>query len=178
VAARLHDIERLRMRFAGKDDFLALVAVMAQRHADGLGNRRRLVQQRGGGHGQAGQFRDKCLEMKEKFKPSLADLRLVGRVGRIPGRILEQVALDDRRHVAAVIALADEALHHRVAGHHRAVRQALRARLPGPAGRAPVEPDRRRHGFGDQRFHRGNADGRQHGSDIGFDRPIWRRSKG
>jgi hypothetical protein len=37
IAPRLDDIQRLRMRFAGKDDFAALVAMMAHGHADGLG---------------------------------------------------------------------------------------------------------------------------------------------
>ncbi len=169
MAARLDDIERLRMRRAGKDDLVALVAVVAQRHADGLGDRGRLVEQRGGSHRKSGQFGHERLEMEQQFQPSLADFRLVGRIGRVPGRILEQVALDDRRHMAAVIALADEALHDGVAVHHglQLAKRRVLARRGGQVKRA-IEPDRGRHGLGDQRFHGRDADLRQHGTDIGL----------
>ncbi len=62
---------------------------------------------------------DQRLEVEQHFQPALADLGLVGRVGRVPGRILEQIALDDRRHDGAVVAGADEALQHRVRRHLR-----------------------------------------------------------
>src|SRR5690606_41692108 len=51
------------------------------------------------------------------LQPPLADFGLIGGVGRVPGGILEQVALDHRRDMDAVIAGADEALQYRVARH-------------------------------------------------------------
>ena len=49
------------------------------------------------------------LEVEQRFQAALRDLRLVRRVGRVPGRVLEDVAQDDVRRVRAVVALADEA---------------------------------------------------------------------
>ena len=116
---------------------LALVAMVAQRDADGFGDRGRLVEQRSGRHRQAGQLGHQRLEVEQHFQPALADLGLVGRVGGVPGRVLEQVALDHRRHAAAVIALADEALQHVVAAHLlRQLGERLRLGRGVRAGRA------------------------------------------
>ena len=142
--------QRLRMRRAGERDARALVAVMADSamptasatavassssEAEATGRPVSSVDQR--------------LEIEQHFQPALADLGLVGRVGRVPGRVLEQVALDDRRHDGAVIAGADEALQHRVRRHlRRQVRPAPQLRVAG-AGRVEraVEADRFRHGL-------------------------------
>ena len=153
---------------AGKHDAGALFAMMAPGDADGFGDRRRLVEQRGRRHRQAGQFGHQRLEIEQHLQPALADLGLVGRIGRVPGRVLEQIALDDRRHDAAVIAGADEALQHLVGRH-------LRGKLGERLGFArrrrqverAVEPDRLRHGLGDQRLDRGDAERGQHGALVG-----------
>ena len=117
LGAGAHDIQRLWMRRSGERHLGALVAVVAKRDADGFGDRGRLIEQRGRCHRQAGQFGDQGLEIEQHFQPALADLGLIGGVGRIPGRILEQIALDDRRYVDAMIAGADEALQHSIPSH-------------------------------------------------------------
>ncbi len=78
------------------------------RHAHRLGGGGRLVEQRGVGDVEPGQVADAGLEVEQGLEPALADLGLVGRIGRVPGRVLEDVALDRRRHRGAVIALADQ----------------------------------------------------------------------
>ena len=100
---------------------------------------RRLVQQRSRRDRQAGQFGDQRLEIEQHLQPALADLGLVGRVGGVPGGVLEQVALDDRRHDGAVIAGADKTLQHNVGVHLRAeLGQRLGFRLQPRARRAGV----------------------------------------
>ncbi len=47
-------------------------------------------------------------KLKQRLEPPLADLRLIRRVGRVPGGILKDVALDDGGHNRAGIALADQ----------------------------------------------------------------------
>ena len=92
--------------------------------APGQGHRLRrgggLVQQRGVGDLHAGEVGAHGLEVDQRFHAALRDLRLVGRVGRVPGRVLEDVAQDHVRHVGAVIALADEAAEHLVLRRDRA----------------------------------------------------------
>src|SRR6266545_548023 len=47
------------------------------------------------------------LEVDERLEPALRDLGLIRRVLRVPARILEDVALDDPRGDAVVVAHAD-----------------------------------------------------------------------
>ena len=89
--------ERRRLRFRH---------MRGERHR--LRRRRRLVEQRSIGDVEPGKIADGCLEIEHRLQSTLADFRLVGRVGRIPSRILQNIALDRRRHDRAVIALADE----------------------------------------------------------------------
>ena len=79
-----------------------------QRHR--LGGGGRLVEHRRVGDRHAGQVADHGLEVDQRFHAALRDLGLVGRVGGVPGRVLEHVAQDDAGRVRAVVALADEAL--------------------------------------------------------------------
>ena len=83
-----------------------------QRHR--LGGGGRLVQHRGAGDRQAGQVGDHRLEVDQRLEPALADLGLVGRVGRVPGRVLQDVALDDRRGDRAAVAQSDHRGEHLV----------------------------------------------------------------
>ena len=78
----------------------------AQRHR--LGGGRGLVEQRRVGERQAGEVGDHRLEVEQRLEPALRDLGLVGRVLRVPARVLEDVAQDDGRRVAVVVAHADE----------------------------------------------------------------------
>ncbi len=139
---RFHHIQNLRMQRAGQRNFRPFLAVVAEGHADGLGHRRRLVEQGGGGDRQAGQFGHKGLEMEQHFEPPLADLGLIGGIGRVPGGVLEQIALDDRRHDAAMVALADKAFQHLVFAHHfRKFGQSFRLACRSRQVERAVEPD-------------------------------------
>ncbi len=95
VAARV-DEEDLRLALGGAPD---------ERHRLGRGGR--LVQQRGVRHRQAGEVDHGLLEGEQGLEPALRDLGLVGRVGGVPARVLEHVALDHLRRVAGVVAGTD-----------------------------------------------------------------------
>ena len=89
----------------------------------GLGRGGGLVEQRGVGQGHAGEVGDHGLEVEQGLQATLGDLRLVRRVGGVPGRVLEDVAPDHRRGEGAVVAQPD----HRGAD--------LVAPRPGPGAR-------------------------------------------
>ena len=154
LSAGARDVERLWMRRTRDRNLAALFTVMPVGDADRFGDRRRFVEQGGRSDRQARQFGDKCLEIEQHFQPALADFGLVGRVSGVPGRVLEQVALDHRRHDRPVIALADKALEHGVAAHHRSkFGQRLGFGCRRGKAKRPVEPDRLWHGLGDKGFH-------------------------
>ena len=115
-SARVRD-HRDRLRVAlgvDEEDVAALAARPAgQRHR--LGGGRALVEHRGVGDLQAGEVAHHGLEVQQRLEPALADLGLVGRVGRVPGRVLEHVAQDHPGRVRAVVALADQRLNSRAA---------------------------------------------------------------
>ena len=79
-----------------------------QAHGHRFGGRRCLIQQRGVGQLHARQIHDHLLEIEQTFQPALGDFRLIGRVRRVPGRILEDIALHHRGHHCVVVALADQ----------------------------------------------------------------------
>ena len=78
------------------------------------------------------------LEVEQRLEPALADLGLVGRVGGVPGRVLQHVAPDHRRRERAVVAQPD----HRGAapGCGRPARAARRR--PRPRSRRAAGPAR------------------------------------
>ena len=119
-------------------------------HGHGFGGGGRLVEQRGIGDVEAGQVADHRLVVQQRFQAALADFRLVRRIGRVPGRIFQNVALDHRRRDRAVVALADQRHELLVAvGRlaHLVERLALGHRsAPGkrrPSGGSTAEPCRR-----------------------------------
>ena len=79
----------------------------AARDQHPLDDRRGLVEHRRVRRRQAGQVGDHRLEVDERLEPALRDLGLVGRVGGVPGRVLEHVPGDDRRRERVVVAEAD-----------------------------------------------------------------------
>ena len=107
----------------------ALLERRRQRHR--LGGRGRLVEQAGAGDVEAGQVDDDGLEVEQHLQPALADLRLVRRVGGVPGRVLHDVAQHDRRGVGAGVAGAD----HRRDGACCAPRSPAARRAPAPRRR-------------------------------------------
>ena len=85
--------------------FGRLVGPSYERHR--LGGSRALVEQRGVGGLEPGEVGDHRLEVQQRLEPALADLGLVGRVGGVPGRVLEHVAAYDGRRHRAVVAESD-----------------------------------------------------------------------
>ena len=132
-----------------KDRRLPLVQPEGQRHRLSRGSR--LVEQRGVGDLHAGEITDHRLEGQDRFHSALGDLGLIGRVGGVPGRVLEHVSLDHRRRVGAVVALADEALEQLVAAGDR-LQLSQRCRLGERLGELHrlLAGDPGRHDFGDQ----------------------------
>ncbi len=70
------------------------------------------IEQRGVGDVEPGEVADHGLEVEQRLQPALADLRLIRRIGRVPGRVLQDVALDHRGQDGAGIALADQRGEH------------------------------------------------------------------
>ena len=109
LGAGLHHVDRLRMAVARRRrrrSRFAVETAVAQFIASAAAVA--LVEQRGVGDRQAGEVRDHRLEVEQRLEAALRDLGLVGRVLRVPARVLEDVALDHRRRDAAVVAHADE----------------------------------------------------------------------
>ncbi|MDF9802427.1 hypothetical protein M2436_000974 [Streptomyces sp. HB372] len=96
-----------------EDALLDLADAPGQGHR--LGGGGALVEQRGAGGGQPGQLGDHRLEVQQGLEAALGDLRLVRRVGRVPGGVLHDVAQDDGRREGAVVAEADHRGQHLVA---------------------------------------------------------------
>ena len=114
-----------------------------------------------------GQVRDHRLEVEERLEPPLADLGLVRRVGRVPGRVLEHVAQDHAGGVGAVVAGADQRGDHLVAVGERPQRGedlGLRAGV-GQLERL-VGADGLGHRLVDELVERGNAEDAQHPLDV------------
>ena len=72
------------------------------------------IEQRGVGDVEPGEIADHGLEIEQRFQPALADLRLIRRIGGIPRRTFQDVALDHGRQDGAGIALADQRGEHLV----------------------------------------------------------------
>ncbi len=105
LGAGVEDGERLGQE-AGvhHDGKVRPLAVGAPHERERLGRGGALVEQRGVGRRQAHEVLDHRLEREQRLEPALGDLGLVGRVRRVPGRVLQHVAADhggrDRRVVA------------------------------------------------------------------------------
>ena len=76
-------------------------------HRHRLGRCRALVEHRGSGHFEAGEFGDHRLEVDQCFESSLRDLGLVRGVARVPGGVFEHVTQDHRRGDRVVVPLSD-----------------------------------------------------------------------
>src|SRR6266480_5419650 len=117
--------------------------------------------------------------MQQRFETSLRDLRLIWRVRRIPAGILDDVANDDARRDAVVVAEADVRAEHLIAG--RGVPQlakiAMFRQTVGKRERV-LQPDARRNGFVDERVERWSADDFEHGPPLRGVRADMTRRKG
>ena len=167
LGAGLHHRDGLRQAGVGDEEAVTAVPGDAVAHLHGLRRRRGLVEQRGVGAGEAGEVHHHGLEVEQRLQPALGDFRLIGRVRRVPARILQDVALDDRRRERVVVAEADHGARDAVApGEVGEFRQHV------PLGAAFREvfrncgADRRRYRRIHERIERVVADGFQHGRDI------------
>ena len=97
----------------------ALPGLQPEQHRHRLGRRGGLVEQRRVGDLHPRQVRDGGLEVQQRLQPALRDLGLVRRVGGVPAGVLEQVAQDDGRRRAPVVAETDERPPRLVAGGKR-----------------------------------------------------------
>ncbi len=140
-----HDRQRLRVAVRGGEEHLALPPPDAEAHRHRLGGGGRLVQQRCIRQRQAGQIADHGLEVEQGLEPTLRDLGLVRRIGRVPQRVLQHIPQDHRRCVRAVITLPQKTLMHHVLRSDRPqLRQGLRlgaAGLRAGQSKALVQPD-------------------------------------
>lgn len=108
LGAGAHHGQRLRMHVLVDEEGLRLDLRVPLGERHGFGGGGGLIQQRGVGNVEPGEVADHGLEVEQRLQPALADFGLVWRVGRVPGRILQDVALDHRRQDRAGIALADQ----------------------------------------------------------------------
>ena len=101
VSARLHHLDRLRMALVRDEErLLARLAVHAVRHGHRFGRRGAFVEQRRVRDLEAREIDHHRLVGEQRLESPLGDLRLIRRVRRVPARILQHVALDDRRRDA------------------------------------------------------------------------------
>ncbi len=103
-----HHRERLGMHLLVDEERLRLHLRVALGQCHRFRRGGRFIEQRGVGDVEPGEVADHGLEVEQRFQPALADLRLIGRVGRVPGRVLQDVALDHRRQDRPRIALPDQ----------------------------------------------------------------------
>ena len=158
----LNDLDGLRMAITGhqEDRALAFDAALGQGH--GLGSSCGLVEHGGIGNGHATQVADHGLEVDQRLHAALRNFSLVGRVGGVPGGVLQDVAKDHRGRVRAVVALADIALEDLVAACHGfELGQRLRLRNARLNGHVGAARNRARH----HRFNEGAARSLSYGAE-------------
>jgi hypothetical protein len=166
--AGLDHLDGLRMRVAGDDEGAALGLDRAHGQRHRLGGSRGLVEHGGVGNRHAGEVAHHGLEVDQRLHAALRNFGLVGRVGRVPGGVLQDVAQDHAGRVRAVVALADEALEQLVLGGdclelgQRGVLGGRGRQVHGLAAR-----DGARHDAVDEGAARGLADHRQHVRFVG-----------
>ena len=161
--AGAHDGEAGRMAAVG-DHHPVGTGHLGSSQRQGFGAGGAFIEQRGIRHVEPGEIGDEGLEVEQGLEPALADLGLVGRVGRVPSGILQQVALDHRRREGVVIAQADEAAHDPVAAHEFA--QLRQSRLLVERGRQLerlAQADRFGHDLVDEGVERVEAETLKHG---------------
>ena len=120
VGTCLDERNRLGMAIRIDEEHVALHLGDPPAHRHGFSRRRRFIEQRGVGDGQAGQVAHHRLEVDERLQPPLRDLGLIGGIGRVPTGVLEHVAQDDRRSDGVVVAHPDHGTVDRVPLRDRA----------------------------------------------------------
>ena len=169
LGARRHHRDRLRVAVRGDEEAVAsrLRDGAAERHR--LGGGRRLVEQRRVRERQPGEVGHHGLEVEERLQPALCDLGLVGRVLRVPARVLEHVPEDHGRRVAVGVAHADERAQQLVLpGLARELRERLLLADRERQREGALQPDRRGHRLRHQLVERAEPQLLQHRPDLGL----------
>ena len=180
LRAGLDHRDGLRMAVGGHEEGLALAITGTQAQAHGLGRRGAFIEQACTGHFHAGELGAHGLEVQQALQSTLRHFGLIGRVLRVPTRILEHVSQDHRGRDAVVVAHADVAAEHLILLRQRVDgRKALRlaARLEATVVGGIV--DRETLGAQDRARHRGLGERvqavvsqeRQHLGDVGIAGP-------
>ncbi len=162
------DRDRLGMTVLGDEE--AVLAGLRDRVAQGhgLAGGGGLVEERRVGEGQAREIGHHRLEVEQSLEAALGDLGLVRRVLRVPAGVLEDVAQDDRRRVAVVVAHADEGAQDPVPA--RLLPQLGECLLLAQRGgqvEGTGEADPGGHGLAHEGVERREAEGLQHLGDLG-----------
>ena len=112
--AGLHHLDILRMAVFIDEKPGGFGFGQALCHGHRLCAGRRLIQKRRVRHRQAGHIGHHGLKVQQRLQTALRDLRLIGRIGRVPGGVFQDIALDRGRGRRAVIAHTDERGHSHV----------------------------------------------------------------
>ncbi len=110
----VQQVERLRKTRVGHQelrraaDALELSRLHPRQHRHRFGRGGRFVEQRGVGDRHPGEVAHHGLEVEQRLEPALRDLRLIGRIRRVPTRVLEHVAEDHARRNAVRVSEPDE----------------------------------------------------------------------
>ena len=115
LGARLDHRHSLRMAVVVDEKSARLGGRDAPRHCHRFSRCGRFIEQRCIGDFEPGEVGDHGLEVQQRLEAPLTDLRLIRRIGCVPGGIFQHVALNDGRQVRAVVALADQGNHRPVA---------------------------------------------------------------
>ena len=107
-----HDSDVLRVAVFIDEKARGLRLGYTLRHGHRLGAGGGFIQQRRVGDLKTGQIGDHRLVVQQRLKTALRNFGLVGRVGRVPCRIFQNVPLDRRRRHGAVVALTDQRCDH------------------------------------------------------------------
>mmetsp|Transcript_21516 Transcript_21516/g.66703 ORF Transcript_21516/g.66703 Transcript_21516/m.66703 type:complete len:377 (+) Transcript_21516:1929-3059(+) len=114
VGARLAHGDGLRVALVAHQELGLLATRNGRAHGHRLSGGGGFIQQRRVAQRHGCKVGHHGLEVEQRLQPPLRDLRLVGRVLRVPPRVLQHVAQDHRRAQRAVVALPDERFHHLV----------------------------------------------------------------
>ena len=152
-----------------------LLRLQPVEHRHRLGRGRAFVEQRCRGDVHSGKVFDDCLKVQQRFETALGDLRLIGRVGRVPTGILEDVSEDDAGRHAVVVAHPDVRARSDVTRRDRAEAPEI-PMLGVRFGKIERrrQSNARRNRLLDERINRRNANSAQHGvprRSVGTDVP-------
>ena len=147
-----HHLLHLGVAVVVHEEGLAPHLRMTTGQGHGLGRGGGLVEERRVGDVHPGEVGDDRLEVQQRLEATLADLRLVRRVGGVPAGVLEHVAEDHVRHDRVRVTAADQTGEHGVPGRDlpESVQRVGLRRNGGEPQRLGVE-DGGRQGGGGQR---------------------------